>query len=180
MGAVVENDTFPVESGTLHLTALLPPCSLSSSGGPGFLAVGGQEDEKKKKKKKGKKGNHCSPSWVGSSLEACGAVALGDRPSPRLALARSLLLSLRAPGWWPRVERRQTGGISDCPPGIPGTHRATGLACACQGACLRSGLGDIISRKRGCFEKGTQSGWVAPAKKHPKQKSKTNGEEKAL
>lgn len=55
VGAVVENDTFPVESGTLRLTALLPPCSLSSSGGPGFLAVGGQEDEKKKKEKREKR-----------------------------------------------------------------------------------------------------------------------------
>lgn len=61
VGAVVENDTFPVESGTLRLTAPLPPCSLSSSGGPGFLAVGGQEDEKKKKRKKGKKETTAPP-----------------------------------------------------------------------------------------------------------------------
>lgn len=51
MGAVLENHLFPVESGTL-LPTTPPSCSLSSSDGPGFLAVGSQEDKKKKKKKK--------------------------------------------------------------------------------------------------------------------------------
>ena len=102
MGAVLENDTFPVESGTLRLTTLLPPCSLSSSGGPGFLAVGSQEEKKKKKKRKKRK----------PLLPKLGRVPLGDlwgggsgwQTLSRLALARSLLLSLRVPGWWPGVE----------------------------------------------------------------------------
>lgn len=107
VGAVLDNDSLPVESGTLRVAA---PPSLSSADDPGSLAVGSQEDTHThinthtyvhtrthiQTKKKRTKTKHQLPLPSGAPL---GDLPGGSRrqASSRLGTALSLWPSLRVP-----------------------------------------------------------------------------------
>ena len=119
-----------------------PSRVLSSSDGPGFLAVGSQEDKKKK-------ANDC-PVRLQQLGQASpgdpGVGGYGDSPSPRLDLELSLWPCHRVQLRWgtrPDLERRWTGEALGSVPSVPVAIRAIGWVCAWQ-VGASSGVGDLI------------------------------------
>lgn len=129
-------------------------------------------------RKKREKEDPMAPSWVGLPLESVGRWLWVTGLPPDWALLSSRGQSLRGSsetswGAWSgeEVDRRGRAGPGSLSPSLP-------LARPEPVRRGRSGPGDIISRKGGCFEKGTKSGWVTPTKKHPKQDNKLGKKEK--
>lgn len=163
--------------GYFHLTAV-PPCSLSSSGGPGFLAVGSQEGTRTRthththtlRDRLRKPLSHLGKL---PPLKICGRGLPGGSFTPPLLAGLACLSSILtlARDWSAQVHTTSLASGSLL---LPGTGAAAGPLAVCLQVSPVLSLDGLIASRKGDFGKGTSLGGLHQP---PNQNNKTKLEQ---